>query len=88
VEGIQGWSTVIIRSDLGEEILSRAEAAGLIESQPLPEENFKHLKEASLLKKKRALLTLKERGELEDGYLILSRKLIGRILSESKEAES
>lgn len=88
VEGIQGWSTVIIRSDLGEEILSRAEAAGLIESQPLPEENFKHLKEASLLKKKRALLTLKERGELEDGYLILSRKLIERILSESKEAES
>ena len=88
VEGIQGWSTVIIRSDLGEEILSRAEAAGIIESQPLPEENFKHLKEASLLKKKRALLTLKERGELEDGYLILSRELIGRILSEAKEAES
>jgi coenzyme F420 hydrogenase subunit beta len=88
VEGIEGWSTVIIRSDLGEEILSRAEAAGIIESQPLPEENLKHLKEASLLKKKRALLTLKERGELENGYLILSRELIGRILSEGNEAES
>jgi coenzyme F420 hydrogenase subunit beta len=88
VEGIEGWSTVIMRSDLGEEILSRAEAEGLIESQPLPEENFKHLKEASLLKKKRALLALKERGELEDGYLIPSRELIGRILSEEKEAES
>jgi coenzyme F420 hydrogenase subunit beta len=88
VEGIQGWSTVIIRSDLGEEILSRAEAEGLIESQPLPEENFKHLKEASLLKKQRALLALKERGELENGYLILSRELIGRILSETNEAES
>ena len=86
VEGIQGWNTVITRSDLGEEILSRAEAAGIVESQPLPEENLKHLKEASLLKKQRALLKLKERGELEDGYIILSHELIGRILSEAKEA--
>jgi coenzyme F420 hydrogenase subunit beta len=88
VEGIEGWNTVITRSDLGEEILSRAEAAGVIESRPLPEENLRHLKEASLLKKKRALLTLKERGELEKGYIILSRQLIGRILSEAKEAGS
>ncbi len=85
VEGVLGWNTVITRSHLGEEILSRAEAAGVVESQPLPEENFKHLKEASLLKKKRALLTLKERGELEDGYILLSRELIERILSEAKE---
>ena len=88
VEGIQGWNTVITRSNLGEEILSRAEAAGIVESQPLPEENLKHLKEASLLKKQRALLTLKERGELEDGYIILSHELIGRILSKAKEAGS
>ena len=88
VEGIEGWNTVITRSDLGEEILSRAEAAGIIESRPLPEENFKHLKEASLLKKRRAVSTLKERGELEGGYIILSHELIGRILSEAKEAES
>ncbi len=86
VEGIQGWNTVITRSDLGEEILSRAEAAGIVESQPLPEENLKHLKEASLLKKQRALLTLKERGELEDGYILLSREWIERILSEAKES--
>ena len=88
VEGTQGWNTVMTRSDLGEEILSRAEAAGIVESQPLPEENFKHLKEASLLKKRRALLTLKERGELEDGYITLSHGLIERILSEAKEAGS
>jgi len=88
VEGIQGWNTVITRSDVGEEILSRAEAAGIVESQPLPQENLNHLKEASLLKKRRALLTLKERGELEDGYVILSHELIGRILSDAKEAKS
>lgn len=88
VEGIQGWNTVITRSRLGEEILSRAEAAGAVESRPLPEENFGHLKEASLLKKRRALLTLKERGEWDGGYIILSHELIGRIFSEAKEAAS
>jgi coenzyme F420 hydrogenase subunit beta len=88
VEGIQEWNTVITRSDLGEEILSRAETAGIVETQPLPEENFKHLKEASLLKKRRAVLTLKQRGELKDGYITLSDELIGRILSEAKEAGS
>jgi hypothetical protein len=31
---------------------------------------------------------LKERGELENGYIILSRELIGRILSEAEEAGS
>jgi len=88
VEGIQGWNTVITRSDVGEEILSRAEAAGIVETHHLPQENLNHLKEASLLKKRRALLTLKERGELEGGYVILSDELIGRILSEAKEAKS
>lgn len=81
VEGIHGWNTVITRSDLGEEILSRAEAERIVESQTLPEENLKHLKEASLLKKQRALLALKERGELKNGYLFLPREFISRILS-------
>jgi coenzyme F420 hydrogenase subunit beta len=88
VEGIQEWSTVIVRTDLGEKILSQAEAAKIVKSQPLPEENLKHLKEASLLKKQRALLRLKERGELEDGYLIFSQELTRRILSEANEAGS
>ena len=88
VEGIEGWNTVLIRSDSGEELLNRAEDAGIIEVQPLPEENLKHLKEASLLKKRRALLALKERGELEDGYIILSHELIQKILSGDGETES
>jgi len=88
VEGVQGWSTVIIRTDLGEKLLRQAEAARIVKSQPLPEENLKHLREASLLKKQRALLRLKERGELEDGYLTLSHELIGRILSKANEAGS
>ena len=88
VEGIEGWNTVVIRSDSGEELLNRAEDAGIIEVQPLPEENLKHLKEASLLKKRRALLALKERGELKDGYIILSHELIRKILSGDGESGS
>jgi coenzyme F420 hydrogenase subunit beta len=81
VEGFEGWNTVIVRTDRGEDLWRRAEAAGVIEAKELPEENRAHLEEASLLKKRRALTALKERGEFEDGYLKLSRALIERILS-------
>jgi len=41
--------------------------------------------EASLLKKRRALDALKERGGIEKGYLTLSADLIKRIVSTSEE---
>jgi coenzyme F420 hydrogenase subunit beta len=69
VEGESEWNTVVVRTDRGEEVLSLAEKAGVIETRPLPEENLAHLLEASLLKKRRALEALRERGELEHGYL-------------------
>jgi len=86
VEGEEGWNTVLVRTERGEELVKRAEAKGVIESQPLPGDKLSHLKEASLLKKRRAIDALKDRGELEDGYLTLSRELIQQIQSESKEA--
>jgi len=48
-------------------------------------DKLSHLKEASLLKKRRAIDAIKDRGELEDGYLTLSPELIHQIQSESKE---
>lgn len=69
VEGESEWNTVVVRTDRGEELLSLAQKAGVIETKPLPEENLAHLLEASLLKKRRALESLRERGELEQGYL-------------------
>jgi coenzyme F420 hydrogenase subunit beta len=81
VEGVDGWNTVVVRTDRGEDLFKRALDAGIIESQPLPEENTQHLKTASVLKKQRALKALKERGETENGYLILSSEIIQRILS-------
>jgi len=32
-----GWSTVIVRTDVGEEVLGAAEKAGLVEVQPIDE---------------------------------------------------
>ena len=84
VEGKEGWNTVIIRTVVGENLLKRAKKAGVIETQPLPKDNLSHLKEASLLKKRRALDTLNENGGIEKAYFTLSANLIKRILSESK----
>jgi coenzyme F420 hydrogenase subunit beta len=69
VEGREGWNTVIVRSDHGEEVVHLAEAAGVLETQPLPEENLAHLQEASLLKKQHALRVIQEQGGLEKSYL-------------------
>jgi coenzyme F420 hydrogenase subunit beta len=81
VEGMADWNTVIVRTERGEEQINRAIEADIIESHLLPEENLKHLKEASLLKKQRALMALKEQGDLNLGYLKLSEGMIEKILS-------
>jgi len=86
VEGKEGWNTVIVRTTIGEDLFREAENAGVIETQPLPKENLDHLKEASLLKKRRGLDSVKEKGGIEKGYFTLSANLIQRILLESEEA--
>jgi coenzyme F420 hydrogenase subunit beta len=82
VEGKEGWNTVIVRTAKGENLLKRAKNAGVIETRPLPRDNLSHLKEASLLKKRRALDALKEKGGIEKAYFTLSANLIKRIISE------
>jgi coenzyme F420 hydrogenase subunit beta len=88
VEGKKSWSTVIVRTEMGEKLLSKAKRTGVIETRALPEDNLNHLKEASLLKKRRALDALKEKGGIEKGYFTLSANLIKRILSEAGEVKS
>src|SRR4030043_760636 len=87
VEGKEGWNTVIVRTAMGENLLRRAKKAGIIETKSLPKDNLKHLIEASLLKKRRALDALKERGGIEKGYLNLSADLVKRIVSASEETK-
>lgn len=79
VEGLADWNTVIVRTERGEKLIKQAMEVGIIEGRPLPEESLAHLKEASLLKKKRALAGLKELGDLDDGYLKLSEGLKKKI---------
>lgn len=55
VEGVEGWDTVIIRTELGVELFRRAEKKGYLEVEPLDMERLKALKEASRNKKERAI---------------------------------
>ena len=84
VEGKEGWSTVVVRTKTGEGLLRRAKRAGMIETKPLPRDHLNHLKEASLLKKRRALDALQEKGGIEKAYFTLPGRLIERILSETE----
>jgi coenzyme F420 hydrogenase subunit beta len=59
VEGMEGWNTVIVRSDRGEEIMESVQRDNMLELMSLPEENLSHLMEASLNKKRRAESNLK-----------------------------
>ncbi len=86
VEGKEGWNTVIVRTAMGENLLRRAKKAGVIETRPLSKDNLDHLKEASLLKKRRAIDALKGKEGVETAYFNLSANLVKRILSESGEA--
>jgi len=55
VEGIEGWNTVIVRTNVGAELIEIAKTKGKIETDTLLPQNLAHLKGAALLKKKRAL---------------------------------
>jgi coenzyme F420 hydrogenase subunit beta len=70
-EGASGWNTLIVRSDAGRELVEAARAKGVIETVPLPEEKLAHLKEASLLKKKRGLNKIIETTGSDEDLLYL-----------------
>jgi len=83
VEGIEGWNTVIIRTDAGAELMEIARAKGKLETDNLPPQNLAHLKEAALLKKKRALQEIINRsGDKKDLlYISLSPSLADKLLA-------
>ncbi len=85
VEGRSGWNTVIVRTRAGKEILSRAEAVGAIETESIAEDYLGHLRDASRLKKHRALKALEGRGDTDGGYLRLPNRLRRRIMSCGEE---
>ena len=82
VEGIEGWNTVIVRTDTGAELIEMAKAKGQLETDALPSQNLAHLKEAALLKKKRGLKEcVKRTGDKKNLlYVGLSQSLADKLL--------
>lgn len=64
VEGVQGWNTLIIRTEKGEQAVDQAVAAGYLEVRKLPEELKQSLEKAGAGKKRRAVQTSAEEGLL------------------------
>ena len=79
VEGEEGWNTVIVRTEGGEDLLHRAESKGVLETRAYPDDKWAHLKEASILKKQRGLNALKE---VQEKYVTLPQGVIDAILKE------
>ncbi|MGD0766412.1 MAG: Coenzyme F420 hydrogenase/dehydrogenase, beta subunit C-terminal domain [Dehalococcoidia bacterium] len=82
-EGIDGWNTLIVRSERGRELVDAARGAGILEVDALPQENLDHLKQASLGKRKRALENIRRTTGSGDDllYLDLSPETRERLLS-------
>jgi coenzyme F420 hydrogenase subunit beta len=81
-EDIEGWNTVIIRTERGQELVRTAVSEGRLETGDLPKANQDHLMESARLKKRRALQNRvrksAKRGDLL--YLKLKRETVERIL--------
>jgi coenzyme F420 hydrogenase subunit beta len=52
-EGRPGWNSLVVRTETGGRLVSRAVGEKRIETEPFPETNLDHLKEASMNKKRR-----------------------------------
>lgn len=83
VEGIEGWNTVIVRTEAGAELMEVAKAEGKLETDTLPSQNLVHLKEAALLKKKRALKEIIKKSSDKRNllYVDLPRNLVDKLLA-------
>ncbi|MGB9616748.1 MAG: Coenzyme F420 hydrogenase/dehydrogenase, beta subunit C-terminal domain [Desulfomonilaceae bacterium] len=53
-EGRPGWNTLVVRTDLGKEIIDDMTSSGVLETEVFPETNLAHLEFASRRKKERA----------------------------------
>ena len=82
-----GWSTVIVRTEIGAKVVDLAKKKGLLETQPIPEENLISLKKASLTKIRRAVDNLHKLSGSEDnsGYLKVDHKALDTAFQECLE---
>jgi coenzyme F420 hydrogenase subunit beta len=64
VEDLEGWNTVVVRSDPGSQLMDGAVRDGWLEVGELPPENLEHLREASLSKRIRGKRNREEMGRM------------------------
>ncbi len=83
VEGIEGWNTVITRTEAGAKLIEMAKEKGILEIDALSDEKLSHLKEAALIKKKRGLKAIVTKsGDPKDlMYAGLSSSVSEKLLS-------
>lgn len=79
VEGEEGWNTLIVRTERGEDLLRLAEAKGVLLTRAYPEDKWAHLKWASVVKKQRGLKALKD---VQEKYVTLPEGVIGALMKE------
>ena len=82
LEGTEGWNTVIVRTDAGADLLEMAKRKGKLEIDTLTHQNLVHLKEAALLKKKRALKEIIRRSGDKRNllYLGMAQSMVDKLL--------
>ena len=80
----KGWNTVIVRTKAGADLVEIAKKKGMLEIQPIPDENLTHLKKAALIKLKRAIKKITERtgSEHDLGYLKVRAEVAEVLLKE------
>jgi coenzyme F420 hydrogenase subunit beta len=71
VEGIEDWNTLIVRTPVGKRLVDEATRAGVVNTRPLEQTRLDHLKEASSLKKKRAVDAIQKRTNDRSNLLYL-----------------
>jgi coenzyme F420 hydrogenase subunit beta len=78
-----GWNTIIIRSEMGADLIELAKKKRLIEAQALPDERLAHLKAIALKRKKTAFKSIVEKtGSKKDLLYVsgLSKYITDKIL--------
>lgn len=83
-EGINDWNTIIVRSERGNDLVRAAEAKGIIETGKLPSHMLDHLKEAALVKKKRALrnIVIKTGSKNDFAYLKIQGDRVSQLFEQ------
>ncbi len=71
VEGIEDWNTLIVRTPAGKKFIEKAKKAGVINTRPLEQTRLEHLKQASSIKKKRAVDAIQKRTNDKKNLLYL-----------------